>query len=191
MENRPLRAVLFDRDGTLIRDVPYNGDPERVEPMPGAAEAVAQLRARGVAVGVVTNQSGIARGLITAEQVETVNARVDRLIGPFDVWAVCPHGEGEDCGCRKPAPGLIVDAMARLGVDPAEVAVIGDIGRDIEAAAAAGCRSMLIPTPVTLEREIDAAPEVATTLADAVALLLQPASPEDAGRHEVRRETVS
>ena len=193
MENRRLRAVLFDRDGTLIRDVPYNGDPDLVEPMPGAAASVALLHARGVAVGVVTNQSGIARGLITAEQVDAVNERVDRLVGPFDVWAVCPHGEGDGCGCRKPAPGLIVDAMARLGVEPDEVAVVGDIGRDIQAARVAGCRSVLVPTPITLESEVEAATEVATTLADAVAILLEPAADraehaEDAG---TRREPVS
>lgn len=189
MENRRLRAVLFDRDGTLIRDVPYNGDPDRVEPMPGAAEAVALLRARDFAVGVVTNQSAIARGLITAAQVEAVNARVDELLGPFDVWAVCPHGEGDGCGCRKPAPGLILDAMARLGVDADEVAVVGDIGRDIEAASAAGCRSVLVPTPVTLEREVDAAPEVAWTIVDAVALLLEPTA-ERAEQHGTHREPV-
>ena len=196
MENRRLRAVLFDRDGTLIRDVPYNGDPDLVEPMPGAAASVALLHARGVAVGVVTNQSGIARGLITAEQVDAVNERVDRLVGPFDVWAVCPHGEGDGCGCRKPAPGLIVDAMARLGVEPDEVAVVGDIGRDIQAARAAGCRSVLVPTPITLESEVEAATEVATTLADAVAMLLEPnAEPAERAEHAeapgTRREPVS
>ena len=182
--------MLFDRDGTLIRDVPYNGDPDRVEPMPGAVEAVALLRRRGVAVGVVTNQSGIARGLITAEQVGSVNAQVDRLIGPFDIWAVCPHGEREGCGCRKPAPGLILDAMAFLGVEPEEVAVIGDIGRDVDAATAAGCRSILVPTPVTLVSEVDAAREVAPTLADAVASLLEP-SAERGGHAESRWEAGS
>ena len=196
MENRRLRAVLFDRDGTLIRDVPYNGDPDLVEPMPGAAESVALLRVRGVAVGVVTNQSGIARGLITAEQVDAVNERVDRLVGQIDVWAVCPHGEGDGCGCRKPAPGLILEAMARLGVEPHEVAVVGDIGRDIQAASAAGCRSVLVPTPITLESEVEAASEVATALADAVAMLLGPnAEPAERAEHAeapgTRREPVS
>ena len=193
MENRRLRAVLFDRDGTLIRDVPYNGDPDLVEPMPGAAESVALLHARGVAVGVVTNQSGIARGLITAEQVDAVNERVDRLVGQIDVWAVCPHGEGDGCGCRKPAPGLILEAMARLAVEPDEVAVVGDIGRDIQAASAAGCRSVLVPTPITLESEVEAASEIAATLADAVAMLLEPAADraEHAADAGTRREPVS
>jgi D-glycero-D-manno-heptose 1,7-bisphosphate phosphatase len=183
MENRPLRAVLFDRDGTLIRDVPYNGDPELVEPVPGAPEAVATLRAHGVAVGVVTNQSGIARGLVTPGQVDAVNARVDRLLGPFDVWRVCPHGEHDGCGCRKPAPGLVIDAMACLGFAPDEVAVVGDIGSDVAAASAAGCRSVLVPTVDTRASEIDSARVVAPTLLAAVRLLL-----EFAPVHEVARE---
>jgi len=72
----PLRAVLFDRDGTLIRDVPYNGDPNLVEPMPHARDVLQTLRSMGIAVGVVSNQSGIGRGILTTEQVAAVNLRV-------------------------------------------------------------------------------------------------------------------
>jgi hypothetical protein len=79
---RPL-AVLFDRDGTLIRDVPYNGRPELVDPLPGAVSVVTRLRAAGIRLGVVTNQAAVARGLISAEQLEAVNRRVDELFGPF------------------------------------------------------------------------------------------------------------
>ncbi len=161
-------AVLFDRDGTLVVDVPYNGDPDRVEPVPGAAAALARLRAAGVPTAVVSNQSGIARGLVTETQVRAVNARVEQLLGPLGPWAWCPHGPDDGCGCRKPAPGLILRAAERLGVDPARCVVIGDIGADVQAARAAGARAILVPTAVTRAEEIAAADEVAPDLGSAV-----------------------
>src|SRR4051794_38174673 len=109
-------AVLFDRDGTLVVDVPYNGDPDAVVPMPGAVEAVRRVREAGLPTAVVTNQSGIARGLLSAAQVEAVNARIDEIFGPFDTWCVCPHGPADGCDCRKPGPGLVRQAASRLGV---------------------------------------------------------------------------
>ncbi|MEJ2870726.1 HAD family hydrolase [Actinomycetospora sp. OC33-EN08] len=166
-----LAAVLFDRDGTLVHDVPYNGDPDRVAPVDTARPALDRLRAAGIATGVVSNQSGIARGLLTAAQVDAVNARLDELVGPIGVWAWCPHGPDDGCSCRKPAPGLVLDAARRLGVSPDEVAVIGDIGADVGAAAAAGARSVLVPTAVTRQAEIDAAPLVARDLLHALDLL--------------------
>ncbi|MBB2912048.1 histidinol-phosphate phosphatase family protein [Streptosporangium becharense] len=170
-------AVLFDRDGTLIADVPYNGDPARVEPVPGALPALTRLRRAGVPTGVVTNQSGVARGLVHAADVAAVNARVEELLGPFDVWAVCPHGEDDGCGCRKPAPGLVLAAARSLGVDARDCVVIGDIGRDVEAARAAGARGILVPTPLTLAHEVSAAGEVARDLRAAVDLILDAAPP--------------
>jgi D-glycero-D-manno-heptose 1,7-bisphosphate phosphatase len=166
-------AVLFDRDGTLVRDVPYNGDPARVEPMPGAREALDRLRAAGIAVGVVSNQSGVGRGLVTTEQVEAVNRRVDDLLGPLEPWALCPHGPDDGCTCRKPEPGLIRRAAEALGVEPESCAVVGDIGSDVEAARAAGARAVLVPTPRTRRAEVEAAPEVASDLGEAVELLLR------------------
>src|SRR5256886_11022911 len=116
-------AVLFDRDGPLIRDVPYNGDPDAVVPMPGAREAVARLRSAGLRVGVVSNQSGIARGLLTRTQVEAVNARIDELIGPFDDWRVCPpHGDAGGPR-RQPPPGLIPPPPPAPGTLPDPAAV--------------------------------------------------------------------
>ena len=173
MTARPLApvAVLFDRDGTLVHDVPYNGDPALVEPVPGARAALDRLRAAGVAVGVITNQSGVARGLLTKAQVDDVNRRVEELLGPFDVWVVCPHGPDDGCGCRKPAPGLVQEAARRLGVDTRHCAVVGDIGADVEAARAAGARGVLVPTPVTRPEEVAAAAEVAPTITDAVRAL--------------------
>jgi histidinol-phosphate phosphatase family protein len=165
-------AVLFDRDGTLIVNVPYNGDPARVEPVPGARDALDRLRAAGIALGVVTNQSGVARGLLTTDDVEAVNRRVEELLGPFGAWAICPHGPDDGCSCRKPAPGLVRSAAAELGVDPARSVVIGDTGADVGAAQAAGARVILVPTAATRPEEIEAAPEVASTLPEAVERLL-------------------
>lgn len=138
----PVRAVLFDRDGTLVHDVPYNGSPERVRPVEGAREALDALRARSIRLGVVTNQSGVARGLLTEADVRRVGKRVEELLGPFDVLAFCPHGPDDGCPCRKPRPGMILDAAGRLGVDPADCVVIGDIGSDVEAA----CRAARTPS---------------------------------------------
>jgi histidinol-phosphate phosphatase family protein len=168
-------AVLFDRDGTLVHDEPYNGDPDLVRPVEGAREAVARLRALGVPTAVITNQSGIARGHITREQVDAVNDRLDELIGPLGPVLVCPHGPGDGCDCRKPAPGLIFAAARLLGVDPADCVVIGDIGADVEAAEAAGARGILVPTAITRDDEVAGAAEVASDLAAAVDAALRPA----------------
>ncbi len=169
----PVRAVLLDRDDTIIRDVPYNGDPARVAPMPGARAALDRLRRAHLRLGVVSNQSGVGRGLITAEQMRLVNARVEALLGRFDVWAVCTHEPYAGCDCRKPAPGLIVEAARRLGLTPADCVVIGDIGSDMEAARAAGARGILVPTPRTRPEEIAVAPCAVTDLAEAVDLILE------------------
>jgi HAD superfamily hydrolase (TIGR01662 family) len=167
----PIRAVLFDRDGTLVHDVPYNGDPDAVVPMPGARRVLDGLRARGVHVGVVSNQSAIGRGLLTAAQVDAVDERVRRLLGPFDTWQRCPHQPEDECTCRKPEPGLVLRAAAALGVLPAECVVVGDIGADVGAAVASGAGGVLVPTEVTRREELSAAPVVAATLDEVVMLL--------------------
>jgi len=172
-EQRRPGAVLFDRDGTLIRDVPYNGDPALVRPMPGALEALSRLRRADLPVAVVTNQSGVAKGLITADEMEQVNRRVEELLGPFDAWAICVHDDGDGCTCRKPAPGLVIRAAAVLDVSPRECVVVGDIGRDMDAARAAGARGILVPTEETLRSEIERAPEVAHDLGDVADRLLR------------------
>lgn len=174
-EKRRPGAVLFDRDGTLIRDVPYNGDPALVEPMPGAAEALGRLRRADVAVAVVTNQSGVAKGLLSPDEMDQVNAKVEELLGPFDAWAICVHDDTDGCTCRKPAPGLVIRAAAVLDVSPRDCVVVGDIGRDMEAAKAAGARGILVPTPQTLEAEIRLAAEVADDLTDVVDRVLSDA----------------
>jgi HAD superfamily hydrolase (TIGR01662 family) len=167
-----INAVLFDRDGTLVHDVPYNGDPSRVRPVDGAGEAVAALRDAGVKVGVLTNQSGIGRGLLTPDQVSAVNDRVDAAVGPFDTWQVCPHGVDDGCDCRKPKPGMVVRAARALDVPVEQCLVVGDIGADIQAARAAGAPAVLVPTPETRADEVANAPVVAADLAGAVDLVL-------------------
>ena len=168
----PPDAVLLDRDGTLVVDVPYNGRPERVVPVPGARQALDRLRAAGVRLAVVSNQSGVARGLVTPDDVEAVNRRVEELLGPLGPWLVCPHGPDDGCGCRKPAGGLVEAAASALGVPPERCAVVGDIGADMGAARAAGARGVLVPTPATRPEEVARAPEVAPDLNAAVDLLL-------------------
>ena len=172
---QPVRAVLFDRDGTLIHDVPYLDDPAGVRPVDGARALLDRLRGQCLAVGVVSNQSGVARGLITPEALVRVNARVEAELGPFDTWQVCPHGPEDGCGCRKPAPGMVLAAAAALGVTPAECLVVGDIGADVRAALGAGARAVLVPTPVTRPEEVEHARSVAAvagSLDEAVGLHL-------------------
>ncbi|MCW2779238.1 MAG: family hydrolase [Frankiales bacterium] len=175
MSPRAPRAVLFDRDGTLVLDVPYNGDPALVQPVPQAAEALARLRAAGIPTAVVTNQSGIARGLLTRADADACHTRLAELVGPLGPVMVCEHGPDDGCACRKPAPGLVLQAAAALGVAPQDCAVVGDIGADVGAALAAGARPVLVPTAVTRQEEVDAAPDVAPDLLAALDLLGVPA----------------
>jgi histidinol-phosphate phosphatase family protein len=165
-------AVLLDRDDTLIHDIPYNKDPDLVLPRPGVRRALDALRGRGIRLGIVSNQSGVARGLLGADDVAAVMVRVVQALGPFDDVRWCPHGPEEACRCRKPAPGLLLDAAAALGVDPLRCAMVGDIGADVEAGRAAGMRAILVPTERTRPEEVAAAPEVAPSFAAAVAALL-------------------
>lgn len=165
-------AVLLDRDDTLVVDVPYIGDPGKVAPMPTAHEALDLLRGAGVPTAVVSNQSGIGRGLLTRDEVRQVNERIEELLGPLGPWAICPHAPEEGCDCRKPAPGLIHEAARKLGVAPGRCVVIGDVGADVEAARAAGARAVLVPTARTRPEEIALATQVAPDLASAVALAL-------------------
>lgn len=167
-------AVLLDRDGTLVHDVAYNADPGLVSPADGAREALATLRARGIPIGVVTNQSGVARGRLSHRDVTAVNARVAELLGPIGVFQVCPHAPDDGCGCRKPAPGLVLAAAAALGAHPRHCVVIGDIGADVEAAERAGARGILVPTPRTRRAEITNCRHVVTDLPSAVRLALAP-----------------
>jgi histidinol-phosphate phosphatase family protein len=169
----PVRAVLFDRDGTLVVDVPYNTDPGLVQARPHAREALDLLRCNGIRVGVVTNQSGVGRGTITGADLAAVNGAVEEQLGPFDTWQVCCHTPEAGCACRKPGPALVLAAARELGVRPEECVVVGDIETDLLAARAAGARSVLVPTSETLAREVADAPVVATDLLGAAHLVLE------------------
>lgn len=142
-----VRGVIFDRDGTIVYDVPYNGDPQAVKFGPGMREALERLRERGIHLAVVSNQSGVARDMITIEQVEAVNRRIDEVLGPFDAWLYCPHGPNDGCECRKPKPKMILDAAERMGVPVYECVVLGDKRSDTEAAERAGAQSVFVRNP--------------------------------------------
>lgn len=180
-------AVLFDRDGTLVEDVPYNGDPDQVRPLPGAGQALDLLRAAGIATGVVSNQSGIGRGLLTHADVQRVNARADELLGGLGTWVYCPHLPEDGCACRKPRPGLVTEAARRLGVAPSDCVVIGDIGADVLAAQSAGARGILVPNAATRPEEIGTAPRTAPDLLTAVRELLAEEPRDSCGRALVVR----
>jgi histidinol-phosphate phosphatase family protein len=169
-------AVLFDRDGTLVIDDPNLREPERLRLVPGARAALGRLRAAGIEVGVVTNQPRIGEGTLPAAALAAIHARLEELAGPFATIGACPHRASDGCTCRKPQPGLVTAAANALGVETSDCIVIGDIGSDMEAARAAGARAILVPTPVTLRAEIEAAPVLARDLAQAVDLILSGAA---------------
>ena len=141
------RALLCDRDGTLVTDVPYNDDPRLVAPLPGVAAALERVRAAGIPIGIVTNQRGVALGRISPERLLAVHARVEELLGPFDTIVSCPHDTSERCSCRKPRPGLILRAARHLGVPPGRCVVVGDSWSDVLAARHAGARPIRIGPP--------------------------------------------
>ncbi|MEV7996094.1 HAD-IIIA family hydrolase [Streptomyces sp. NPDC086077] len=144
-----IRAVLLDRDGVLVEDLPDNADPARVRPVGGAHEALALLRLHGVRTGFLTFQPGISRGRLTEADVRRVDARVEELLGPFDIRGVCPHDPVDGCHCRPPEPGLVLWAAGRICTAPADCAVIGDTGAHVEAARRAGARGILVATART------------------------------------------
>jgi D-glycero-D-manno-heptose 1,7-bisphosphate phosphatase len=169
---RETSAILFDRDGTLIVDVPFNVDPALVRLMPNARRAIARLRDAGLRFAVVTNQSGIGLGRLTRAHVDGIHRRMEDLLGSLGPAFVCEHAPNDGCACRKPAPGLIRSAARDLDVRLDACVVVGDIGADVEAATAAGARSILIPTVATRGEEIAAAPCVASDLDEAASLIL-------------------
>jgi D-glycero-D-manno-heptose 1,7-bisphosphate phosphatase len=182
-------AVFLDRDGVVIEDSHYLGSADCVRLLPGAAEAIAALNRAGWAVVVVTNQSGVARGLFTEADVNAVHTHLAQLLGGYgaeiDAFHFCPHhSEAEvarfrvDCDCRKPRPGMLLRAAAELGIDLAASWMIGDRVSDLEAGAAVGCRTVLVRTghgavvnAAGLDREALHLELIATDLADAVAKL--------------------
>ena len=151
----PARPALFlDRDGVLNRDLGYPHLPEQIEWTPGVFEAVARANRAGWLVFVVTNQSGVARGLFDEAAVMRLHAWMDgefaRHGARIDAWSYCPHHPTEgvgryrrDCACRKPSSGMLYDLMERFPIDRDRSVLIGDKASDLEAAAGAGVRGVL------------------------------------------------
>lgn len=144
------RPFLFlDRDGTIIEDRHFLGDPAGVALCPGAAEGLARLQ-HAYRLVVVSNQSGIARGLLTAAQVGGVNARLTEVLREAQVelagiyW--CPHGPDDGCDCRKPLPGMIRRAQRELGGDLRGAAVVGDRPADLQLARNLGLPALFVQT---------------------------------------------
>lgn len=187
MTGRP--AVFLDRDGTLNVEVDYLADPARFELLPGAAEGLARLAAAGFALVVVTNQSGVARGLLDEDVLARIHDRMGAELAArgvtLDLVLHCPHhpteGSGAhraDCSCRKPRPGMLLEAAGRLGLDLDASWCIGDSLRDLEAAAAVGARGILVRTgkgaaeEAALARRSDAGSAVVDGIGDAASLIL-------------------
>jgi D-glycero-D-manno-heptose 1,7-bisphosphate phosphatase len=187
----PRPAVFLDRDGTIIHDAEYVGNPDDVQLLPGAARAIARLNARALPVIVVTNQSGIARGLLTQDQYEAVQARLDELLAAegahVDGSYSCPHHPDFTgaCDCRKPGTLLYRQAAAERSIDLARSAFLGDRWRDVAPALELGGRGILISaqsTPADDLRQAEAKAEVARSLEEAVDRLLGARTPHLAPR---------
>lgn len=146
------RAVFLDRDGVLVRAPVVDGRPrsisrvEELELEEGAVEACSALRDAGFLLVVVTNQPEIARGNLSREAVDEMHERLAELL-PLDVIRVCPHDDADDCACRKPRPGMLLDAAHEHGIALDRSFLVGDRGKDVEAGRSAGC------TCVFLDRE--------------------------------------
>ena len=147
MERRP--AVFVDRDGVIVRNRnDYVKSWDEVEVIPGAVEALARLSKSGHRVFVVTNQSAVSRGLISRAGLDDIHERISGMVesmgGRIEAFLVCPHHPDENCGCRKPNPGLLMEARDRYGVDLTRTVLIGDHETDLEAAASAGVDAILV-----------------------------------------------
>lgn len=149
------RAVFLDKDGTLIENLPFSTDPEKIRLNPGAGSALQRLQRQGYQLLVVSNQSGVGRGLFDEAALENVHRRLVSLLATFDVslngFYYCPHWLHSMrakyaylCQCRKPAPGLLMHAARRHALDLSQCWVVGDLLDDVEAGRRAGCRTVLI-----------------------------------------------
>ena len=140
------KAVFMDKDGTLVHDVPYNVDPRHVRLIGGAGAALRNMKNAGYKLIVISNQSGVARGLFEEKDLFPVNCCIRSLLGAYDVsidaFYYCPHGPGDGCECRKPMPGMILRAASDHDVDLQISWMIGDILNDVEAGNRAGCRTI-------------------------------------------------
>ncbi|MDX8387516.1 MAG: HAD-IIIA family hydrolase [Ghiorsea sp.] len=148
---KPIKLVLLDRDGVINYDSPdYILNPEQWKPIPGSLRAISKLKAAGIKVAVCSNQSALGRGMIDQTMFESIQqkmvAETRQAGGDFDYIAHCPHGPDAGCGCRKPLPGMLIEAIDAVEGEfhPDEILMVGDSLRDIEAAFAAGVKGMLV-----------------------------------------------
>lgn len=145
--------VFLDRDGVIIRNrLDYVKSWSEVEILPGALEAIALLCSHGCRLTVVTNQSAIGRGIVARSDVDEIHRRLDALIveagGTITGYFVCPHTPDERCKCRKPRPGLLLQAADALGIPVERATVVGDQVADLDAATAVGCNAILVESGV-------------------------------------------
>ncbi|HNW59425.1 MAG TPA: HAD family hydrolase [bacterium] len=173
-------AVFFDRDDTLIHDVPYNGDPGRVELLPGAAEALRSLQAAGFALILISNQSGVGRGLITPGQVEAVNREMIRQLGSSyftDIYLCFAAPDQADNNCRKPNPGMLFQARDDHDLDLGSSFFVGDKLSDMLCGKNGGCCSVLLLNPQDDPEKVKAARAAAdqavSTLQEAAVWIIQ------------------
>lgn len=143
-----MSVVILDRDGTIVIDRGYLDDPDGLEFLPGAAEGLCTLHGSGYRLVVVTNQSGVGRGLIPPERVPAMNARLELMVRKIGAELaaiyVCPHAPDDRCECRKPAQALMRRAATEVGFDPRRAIVIGDKESDVEFGRRAGAGTILI-----------------------------------------------
>ena len=142
------KVVILDRDGTIVRDCGYLSDPDGLEFLPGAANGLRSLHQQGSRLVVISNQSGVGRGLFPLERLHEMNARLEEMVqmigARIERIYFCPHRPEENCRCRKPQTELLERAAMELGFDPTQSVVIGDKGSDVEFGRRAGALTLLI-----------------------------------------------
>jgi len=173
-----MRFIFLDRDGVINEDSrAYIKSPDDWHPIPGSLEAIASARRAGFGVIVVSNQSGIARGLLDIGALNAIHSRLIEVLarvgGHIDAFLFCPHGPEEKCPCRKPKAGLLTTARQRLGLDLTQTTFIGDRESDIAAAKIVGARPILVRTG--LEATDIAGVETYDTLKDAINAVVESA----------------
>ena len=146
-----MKLVILDRDGTINHDSEdYIKSPAEWTPIPGSLEAIARLHQAHYRVVVATNQSGIGRGLFDTQALFAIHDKLQRALGQvggrIDAFFFCPHAADAGCQCRKPQPGMLLEAGRRFNVALDETYMVGDALRDLQAAAAAGARPVLVLT---------------------------------------------
>lgn len=146
-----MKLVILDRDGVICKEGdPIIESPDDWHPIPGSLEAIARLTQAGVHIAVATNQSGLARNIITLDTLYAIHERMHQAVreagGQIDVIVFCPHSDANECACRKPKPGMLYQINDRLDLDLSLVPVVGDSLRDVQAAMAANARPVLVKT---------------------------------------------